>query len=62
MVMLKSISDTPLLIRELEGKIALGRCLLEKLGLHKLRDVEGVAKLEKKVLYPAKIVCNGIGK
>ena len=56
MVMQKSISDTPLLIRELEGKIALGRGLLEKLGLHKLRDVEGVAKLEKKVLYSAKII------
>ena len=56
MGMQKSIFDTPLFIRELEGKIALGRSLLDKLGLHKLRDVEGVAKLEKKVLYSAKII------
>ena len=61
MVMLKNIFDTPL-IRELEGKIALGRGLLEKLGLHKLRDVEGVAKLEKKVFYSPKIILNGFGK
>ena len=55
MVMLKNIFDTPL-IRELEGKIALGRGLLEKLGLHKLKDVEGVAKLEKKVSNSAKTI------
>ena len=52
----KAFLTRPLLIRELEGKIALGRGLLEKLGLHKLRDVEGVAKLEKKVFYSPKTI------
>jgi len=36
--------------------MALGRSLLEKLGLHKLRDVEGVAKLEKKVRQEVKFL------
>ena len=39
------------LFRELEGKITLGRGLLEKLATPKLKNVQGVAKLEKKVPY-----------
>ena len=38
------------LFRGLEEKIILGRGLLEKLATHKLKNVQGVAKLEKKVL------------
>ena len=38
------------LYRGLEGKISLGRGLLEKLATQKLKNVQGVAKLEKKVL------------
>ena len=38
------------LFRGLEGKISLGRGLLEKLATQKLKNVQGVAKLEKKVL------------
>ena len=37
------------LFRGLEGKIALGRGLLEKLATQKLKNVQGLAKLEKKV-------------
>ena len=37
------------LLRELEGKITLGRGLLEKIATKKLKDVQGLAKLEKKV-------------
>lgn len=37
------------LFRELEGKISLGRGLLEKLATPKLKNVQGLAKLEKKV-------------
>ncbi len=37
------------LLRELEGKITLGRGLLEKIAAKKLKDVQGLAKLEKKV-------------
>ena len=42
-------SDTFPLFRELEGKISLGKELLEKLATPKLKNVQGVAKLEKKV-------------
>ena len=38
------------LFRGLEVKISLGRGLLEKLSTQKLKNVQGVAKLEKKVL------------
>ena len=46
---LQSHSDIFPLFRELEGKITLGRGLLEKLATPKLKNVHGVAKLEKKV-------------
>ena len=46
---LKLNYDTFPLFRELEGKISLGRGLLEKLATPKLRNVQGLAKLEKKV-------------
>ena len=47
----------PPLFRGLEGKIALGRELLEKLATQKLKNVQGVAKLEKKVpSFPIKSV------
>ena len=42
-------SDMFPLFRELEGKISLGRGLLEKLATHKHKNVQGIAKLEKKV-------------
>ena len=48
---LQSHSDMFPLFRELEGKITLGRGLLEKLATPKLKNVQGVAKLEKKVPY-----------